>query len=232
METIWEHIYSELGVFSTDQPLVLADGLENIVSGRMKMAQVFFETFNVPSIFINSQAAFSMYAGGQSSGISVDSGHSTTRVIYVYQGWAMPSTQTVDTIAGTLVSRQLEDLLKQKPAFRDGLPSGVLQHIKERLCYTSLDFQTDDRQYSHTMEESFELPDGQVIKLGKERFRAPEALFNPGIFDPHWAGRPGIPGAVIATIMKSDEDLRRRLFRQIVLVCTLYPRMSKTHQAY
>lgn len=227
METIWEHVYSELGVCSTDQPLVLADGLEDIASGRMKMAKVFFEKFNVPSIFINSQAAFSMYAGGQSSGISVDSGHSTTRVVHVYQGWAMPYTQTVDSIAGTFVSGQLEYLLKQKLAIPDGLPSVVLQHIKERLCYTSLDFSTDDREYNHTMEQTFELPDGQVIELGKERFRAPEALFNPGIFDPHWVGSSGIPGAVLATIMKSDEDLRRSLFRQIVLVCTLYPRVSK-----
>jgi hypothetical protein len=36
---------------------------------------------------------------------------------------------------------------------------------------------------SQVLEESFTLPDGRVIKLGRERFEAAEALFNPGLID-------------------------------------------------
>ena len=33
------------------------------------------------------------------------------------------------------------------------------------------------------LEETFALPDGRVIKLGRERFEAAEAMFNPDLID-------------------------------------------------
>ena len=38
-------------------------------------------------------------------------------------------------------------------------------------------------QETTVLNESFTLPDGRVIKVGRDRFEAPEALFNPGLID-------------------------------------------------
>ena len=81
----------------------------------------------------------------------------------------------------------------------------------------------DDIRYVTTcLMENFTLPDGRVIKLGRERFEAAEALFNPGLLD---SEKVGMADMVFEMIQAADIDTRPEYYKHIVLSggSSMYP---------
>lgn len=96
--------------------------------------------------------------------------------------------------------------------------------MKEKLCYIGYDIEMEQRLALETtvLVESYTLPDGRVIKVGGERFEAPEALFQPHLIN---VEGQGIAELVFNTIQAADIDVRPELYKHIVLSggSTMYP---------
>ena len=67
---------------------------------------------------------------------------------------------------------------------------------------------------SKEIEKTFKLPDGQMLKIGNERFRCPEALFNPFLIG---SETMGIHERIYKSIMKCDIDTRKEFYKNIIL---------------
>lgn len=213
MERIWSHMYAdELKTLSEEHPVLLTEAPLNPRANREQAAQIFFETFNVPAMYVSIQAILSLYASGRTTGVVLDSGDGVTHAVPVYEGFAMPhAIQRID-VAGRDVAQHLQTLLRRAGYYlHTSAEREIVRAIKELRCQLALPGH-DDHDAKRPVE--FALPDGNVIKLGAERFRAPEVLFRPELLGLEDVGAHQILADAIA---RADMDLRRGLYGNIVL---------------
>lgn len=101
---------------------------------------------------------------------------------------------------------------KQGTTFSTSAEFDIVRTIKEKACHVSLNAQKEEKEYA--LKDQYVLPDGHTIKLGAERFTAPEILFQPHIIG---LETPGVHQIVVDAINRVDLDLRKQLFSNIVL---------------
>ncbi|KAH9722610.1 actin-related protein 4 [Citrus sinensis] len=149
------------------------DIVDSIWDHAFRTAELIFEKYNVPALFLAKNAVLTSFALGRATSLVVDccdcGGSSNT-------GFAV-------------------------------------------------DVGDVESAYSNIPMTPYELPDGQVIEIGADRFKTPDVLFNPSLvqtipgmenFAENIPFR-GLPQMVIDSINKCDVDIRRELFSSILL---------------
>merc|ERR1712019_169526 len=136
----------------------------------------------------------------------MDSGDGVSHNVPIYEGYALPHAILRLDLAGRELTNYLMKILTER----------------------GYSF-TTTAAASTSLEKSYELPDGQVITIGNERFRAPEALFQPSFLGMEACG---IHETTYNSIMKCDVDIRKDLYANTVMSggTTMYPGIADRMQ--
>ncbi|KAJ5074164.1 actin [Anaeramoeba ignava] len=216
MEKIWHHsFYNELRVAPEEHPVLLTENTFNPKANREKMTQIMFETFAVPEFYLENQAVLSLISTGRSIGTVVEIGGGVIQFVPIYERCVLRNSINKLYLNERHLTDYLMKILTERGySFTTTAERGIVREIKEKLCYVALDFDKELSNDQKLIEKDYELPDGQVITIGNERFRTPEVLFQPSLYGME---ELGIHTITYNSIMRCDEKIQKDLFSNIVL---------------
>mmetsp|Transcript_22283 Transcript_22283/g.22455 ORF Transcript_22283/g.22455 Transcript_22283/m.22455 type:complete len:395 (+) Transcript_22283:53-1237(+) len=226
MEHLWNYtFFDKLKIKPRDSKILLTEPPMNPDKNREKLVEKMFETYHFGACNISIQAMLTLYAQGLLTGVVVDTGDGVTHVVPVYDGFVPQHLIRRMDVAGRHVTDYLIKLLLLRGyAFNRTADFETARQIKEKLCYVTCDLEKERNLALETtcLMESFTLPDGRVIKIGRERFEAPEVLFDPMLVD---CEKKGMSNMVFDMIQDADMDTRPEYYKHIVLSggSSMYP---------
>ncbi|KAJ3425114.1 actin [Anaeramoeba flamelloides] len=218
MESIWSHVFkNELRVAPEQYPILLTQTPLNPKANKEKMTEIMFETFKVPAAHLGNTSTLALYASGRTTGMMVEFGYDRTYSVPIYEGYALPYAIKSLDVGGADLTEYLTKILSERGySLTTTAHREIVRDIKNKLCYVPLDF--DEEMFiaseSSSIEKNYETQDGQVFTLGNERFRCPEALFQPQLIGMEQAG---IHETTYNSAMRCDVDIRKDLYHNVVI---------------
>lgn len=218
MEHLWKYTFDEkLHINPSECKILLTEPPRNPAKNKEKIGEIMFEKFGFQGVYIAVQAVLVLYAQGVLTGVVVDSGDGVTHIIPVYEGFDIPNLVRSLDIAGSHVTQRMIDLLLLRGyAFNRTADFETIRMLKEKFCYVGYDLNIENQLGNETtvLMESYQLPDGRNIKLGPERYLAPEILFKPSLIGKE---SMGIHEMLFDCINSADLDLRADFYSHILL---------------
>jgi len=236
MEKYWQRcIYQYLCCDPEDHYFLLTEPPLNTPENREYTAEIMFETFNVPGLYIAVQAVLALCAslltkqdhstGRQAAvtGTVIDSGDGVTHVIPVFEGYVIGSCIKHIPLAGRDVTNFIVQMLRDRGEdLPPDLALDIAKRLKESYCYVCPDIVNEYKKYDSdpTKFRAIEGKDvktnkGYKIDVGYERFLGPELFFSPEMFSSDFTDP--LPTVVDATVQACPIDTRRALYNYITL---------------
>jgi len=229
MEAIWEYTWAQLGIQPSEHKVVQTEAALNPRTNRERIVETMFEKYGFQALNVSVQAILALNSQGLNTGFVVDSGDGVTHLVPVTEGYLEPALVERVNLAGRHVTEHLMKLLMRQGApLNSSADFETVREVKQKMCYVALDPEAEKRLARETtlVDRQYQIPDGRMMRVGAERFLAPEILFQPAL-----AGKSdgeGLAELVFSTIRKSDLFVQKEYFQRIILSggTTMFPGMS------
>ncbi|MEJ2279827.1 MAG: actin family protein [Candidatus Lokiarchaeota archaeon] len=188
-------------------PLFPKDDLE-------RLFEIFLEKYQCMAFYPVIDSLCTLYSGGFQTGLVIEIGDSSTRVIPIYEGYILDHAIKVLNMGGKTLTNYMEKVIQDSTGFNvdSSLRRELIRALKERACFVSLDYKQDLKR-ANEYRKQYSMPDGSTLTLDKERFMIPELIFNP---KQEFEETP-LPKIVLDVIDACDIDIRPNLLNNIFL---------------
>ncbi|KAL5973712.1 Actin-related protein 4 [Asimina triloba] len=160
VENIWDHAFRErLLIDPTEHPMLLAEPSSSTPQQRERTAELMFERYKVPALFLAKNAVLTSFASGRATSLVVDSGGGSTTVAAVHDGYVIQKAVATSPVGGEFLTDCMLKSLESK-----GIMRVIASDIKECVC--------------RAPDTAF---DGLTIEIGADKFKIPDILFNPSL---------------------------------------------------
>lgn len=253
-QMVWDRLFKHgvCGSFSPDSTsLLITEPLFNPASLQTTMDETIFEQYGFmsyhrstcPPLALRSYQSEKNTSSrfGRTCALVVDCGYSFTHIVPLYDGTPLNYAIKRVNVGGKLLTNYLKETISYR-AWNMMEETHLMEDIKKRLCFVSLDFQVDMAEYRQKtrLVREYVLPNGssrltgyvktgldltpddQTLKMSNECICVPEVLFNPkdiGI------DQVGIPEAIVQAVSETAPGLHGLFYSNILLVggSTLFP---------
>lgn len=89
MEKIWRYTFAKMLVKPEEHTMMITEAPMNPRKNRVKMAEVLFDTFNVPAFYCATQGIMALFAYGKVTGLVLDSGDGVTHALPIFEGYSV-----------------------------------------------------------------------------------------------------------------------------------------------
>ena len=218
-ERLWRHALGSSGIRAESgrHPILVTERALTSRPHREALVTQLFEEQGAPAVAVAGQAPLALYGTSATTGLVVDAGEGCITAVPVYEGVSLPHATGRADIGGRDVTAQLMRLLRVR-----GLPlsssaeAELAREIKEATSRVALDPRAAEAEAAEgkSAEGRYRLPDGRVLTVGAERFRAPELLFDPSVGGME---APGVGVLAAGAVLRADVDTRSALLGGVLL---------------
>ena len=227
MEKYWhQSIYNYLKCDPQEHNFVLTEPPMNPPENRESIAEIFFETFNVPGLYIGVQAVFALLGCSKThedsgvqmdpdqkkaidtlTGVVVDSGDGVTHIVPICDGFVLGSNIKHIPIAGRKITKFMEQMIRERGEKIEEFSKYDKKTVEGGKIKQSSKFKKFEGIGKISMKPF-------SINVGYELFLGPESFFSPEIIDKNY--RASLDESIDLTIQQCPIDYRRRLYADVV----------------
>jgi actin len=217
MEEIWLYLFfNQLKVSPESHNVFLIEPSFSNDKNRKELAEIMFEKFNIFNIHIEPQGTMALWSTAKSSGLVIESDHLITEVIPIYEKYIISNGIRYSSLAGKRMTEEFEKIVERKlPKYcRVANLKETARQVKESTA--ELVFDSDYINLSNAKETfvDFTLPDGNIVKIGNERYDIPRSIFESEILS---SDEKPLHELIKESILSCDINIRKELASNILI---------------